>query len=104
MNRPPKSPEVRIYRVGGSVTPPARADVPQYPPDARAAGITGVVIAEIIVDTSGNVTAAKIVQSIPLLDEAALKAVRNWRYAPTVVNGQPVPVSMTVTVNFTLPR
>lgn len=100
---PAQPDENGVYRVGGSVTPPARADVPQYPPDARAAGISGVVIAEIVVDASGKVTAAKIVRSIPLLDEAALKAVRNWRYAPTVVDGQPVPVSMTVTVNFNLP-
>jgi protein TonB len=46
---------------------------------------------------------AKIVQSIPLLDDAALQAVRNWQFAPSVVNGQPVPVRMNVNVNFTLP-
>jgi protein TonB len=92
-----------VYRVGGAITAPARADVPQYPPDARAAGITGVVLAEIVIDTSGSVGDAKVVRSIPLLDEAALQAVRNWRYAPTMVNGEPVPVRMTVTVNFSLP-
>jgi TonB family protein len=90
-----------IYRVGGSVTPPSRLDVPRYPPDASAAGIRGTVVAEIVVDPSGNVTDAKVVQSIPLLDEAALQAVRNWHYAPTVVNGEPVPVRIIVTVNFT---
>jgi TonB family protein len=92
-----------VYRVGGSLTPPARADVPQYPPDARAAGIRGTVVADIVVDASGNVTDAKVLQSIPLLDDAALQAVRNWHYAPTLVNGQPVPVRMTVSVNFSLP-
>ena len=92
-----------VYRVGGSLTAPSRLDVPRYPPDASAAGIRGAVVAEIVVDPSGNVTDAKVLQSIPLLDEAALRAVRNWHYAPTLVNGEPVPVRLTVTVNFTLP-
>ena len=69
----------------------------------RSGTLKGVVVAEVVIDTSGSVTDAKIVQSIPLLDEAALQAVRNWHYAPTMVNGQPVPVRMNVTVNFTLP-
>jgi TonB family protein len=92
-----------VYRVGGPVTAPSRLDVPRYPPEASAARVQGVVIAEVVIDTSGNVTDAKVVRSIPLLDEAALQAVRNWHYAPSVVNGQPVPVRMTVTVNFSLP-
>jgi TonB family protein len=92
-----------VYRVGGPIAPPARVDVPRFPPEAQAAGVDGVVIAEIVVDTSGTVTDARVVRSIPLLDEEALRAVRNWRYAPTMVNGQPVPVRMTVTVNFSLP-
>jgi protein TonB len=45
-----------------------------------------------------------VLRSIPLLDEAALKAVRQWRYTPTLLNGIPVPVIMTVTVTFTLDR
>ena len=92
-----------IYRVGGAVKAPPRLDVPRYPPDASAAGIRGSVVAEIVVDPSGNVTDAKVVESIPLLDEAALQAVRNWHYAPTLVNGEPVPVRIIVTVNFSLP-
>jgi TonB family protein len=87
----------------GPIPPPARADVPQYPSEAAAAGIKGVVVAEVVIDTSGNVTDAKVAQSIPLLDEATLQAVRNWHFAPTLVNGQPVPVRMNVNVNFTLP-
>ena len=92
-----------VYRIGDSLKPPSRADVPQYPPDAQAAGIRGVVVAEVTIDPSGNVAAARIVESIPLLDEAALQAVRNWRFAPTIVNGEAVPVKMNVTVNFSLP-
>jgi TonB family protein len=100
---PGESDQNGVYRVGGAVTPPQRLGTPQYPPEARAAGIQGVVIAEVVIDPFGNVTDAKVLRSIPLLDEPALKAVRDWHYAPTVVNGQPVPVRMTVTVNFTLP-
>lgn len=51
-------------------------------------------------DASGD---ARIVRSIPLLDEAALEAVRKWEFEPTPVDGQAVPVRMNVTVNFTLP-
>ena len=91
-----------VYRVGGPITPPARDDVPHFPPEAQAAGIKGAVVAEVVIDTSGNVTDAKVVQSIPLLDEEALRVVRNWHFAPTIVNGQPVPVRMNLTVNFSL--
>jgi TonB family protein len=89
-----------VYRVGGAVPAPSRVGTPQYPPDAQAAGIQGVVIAEIVVNEAGTVADAKILRSVPLLDEAALEAVRAWQYTPTVVNGQAVPVKLTVTVNF----
>lgn len=92
-----------VYRIGDSLPPPSRADVPRYPVDALAAGIRGTVLTEIVIDGSGSVTDARVVRSIPMLDEAALQAVRNWHFTPTVVNGQPVPVRMTVTVNFAPP-
>jgi TonB family protein len=90
------------YRVGGAIRAPQRLDRPTYPPEAQAAGIKGNVVAEVVIDVAGNVTDAKVLQSIPLLDEAALQAFRNWRFAPTSINGQPVPVRMTVTTNFSL--
>ncbi len=93
-----------VYQVGGPLTPPPRDDVPHYSPEAAAAGIEGVVVAQVVIDTEGKVTDAKVVQSIPLLDDEALRAVRNWHFAPTLVNGQPVPVRMNVNVNFTLGR
>ena len=89
-----------VYRVGGPIAPPSRLDVAKYPPEAVAAGIQGNVLAEIVVNESGDVSDAKVVRSIPMLDEAALQAVRNWHFAPTMVNGQSVPVRMVVTVNF----
>jgi TonB family protein len=93
-----------VYQVGGGLKPPARLDVAVYPPEAMAAGIKGGVQAEVVIDPTGNVTDAKVLQSIPMLDEAALQAVRNWHFQPTLINGEPVPVRMTVTVNFTLNR
>lgn len=93
-----------VYQVGGGLKPPARLDVAVYPPEAMAAGIKGGVRAEVVIDPTGNVIDAKVLQSIPMLDEAALQAVRNWHFQPTLINGQPVPVRMTVTVNFTLNR
>ena len=66
-----------------------------------AAGVDGNVVAEIVINESGDVKDASVLRSVPMLDEAALKAVRNWHFAPTMVNGQAVPVRMTVTVTFT---
>ena len=89
-----------IYRVGGGVPPPQRADTPRYPEEAKAAGIEGVVLAEVVVNAEGIVAEAKIVRSVPMLDEAALETVKQWRFRPSVVNGQPVPTRIVVTINF----
>jgi TonB family protein len=91
-------------RVGGNIKTPAKIrDVrPMYPPDAQAAGVQGVVIIEATIDADGRVSNGRILRSIPPLDDAALTAVRQWEFTPTYLNGAPVPVIMTVTVNFTL--
>jgi TonB family protein len=91
-------------RVGGNIKPPAkiRNVNPLYPEEAKAAGIQGVVILEVRVEGDGTVGDARILRSVPGLDEAALDAVRQWLFTPTLLNGNPVPVLMTVTVNFTL--
>jgi protein TonB len=73
-----------------------------YPEIALRAHIQGVVIVETTIDANGRVIDAKVLRSIPILDEAALDAVRQWEYTPTQLNGIPVPVIMTVTVNFSL--
>jgi protein TonB len=90
--------------VGGVVKPPARTrDVsPVYPPIAQAARVQGIVIIEAIISPAGRVLDARVLRSIPLLDAAALDAVRQWEYTPTLLNGVPVSVVMTVTVNFQL--
>ncbi len=91
-------------RVGGDVRPPQKVHhvAPHYPAIARSAGITGLVILEAVVDTSGSVQDVRVLRSVPLLDDAAVEAVRQWRFTPTLLNGQPVPVIMTVTVSFSL--
>jgi len=90
------------FRVGGTIRQPAKlVDVaPVMPDEARAAGIRGVVILELIIGVDGTVTSARVLRGIPLLDNAALAAARQWRYEPTVVNGQAVPVILTATANF----
>ena len=91
-------------RVGGNIKTPTKVrDVrPLYPLEAQSARIAGVVIIEATIDTDGRVYDAKVLRSIPLLDHAALDAVRQWEFTPTLLEGVPVPVIMTVTVNFTL--
>jgi TonB family protein len=91
-------------RVGGNIRQPTkiRNVPPVYPPEARDAGVTGVVIMEITIGTDGNVRDARVLRSIPLLDQAAIDAVKQWQFTTTELNGQPVPVVMTVTINFSL--
>ena len=102
---PPPQPPPQPVRVGVVRQPAKTRDVaPVYPPIARAAGISGVVIIEALIDIDGRVQQARVLRSIPLLDQAALEAVQQWQYTPTLLNGQPVPVLMTVTVQFILNR
>jgi protein TonB len=101
---PPPPPPPAPVRVGGAIRQPTKTkDVrPVYPPIAQSARVQGVVIIEAIIGPNGSVQEAKVLRSIPLLDAAALDAVKQWQYTPTLLNGIPVPVIMTVTVNFTL--
>jgi TonB family protein len=100
---PAPPPDDKALRVGGAIKPPVKIrDVrPAYPPDALAAGIKGVVILEARIDADGNVENARVLKSIPELDQAAIDAVKQWKFEPTLMNGVPMPVIMTVTINFT---
>ena len=91
-------------RVGGNIKTPVKTrDVrPVYPPVAISARVQGVVIIEATIAPDGSVQDARVLRSIPLLDDAALEAVRQWEFAPTFLNGVAVAVIMTVTVNFSL--
>ena len=93
-------------RVGGNIKPPQRTSNvnPVYPPLAMSSRVQGVVILEAVIGVDGKVTDARVLRSIPLLDQAALDAVKQWEYTPTLLNGAAVPVIMTVTVQFTLPE
>ena len=101
---PPPPPPAAPVRVGGNIKPPQKTrDVrPVYPPIAQSARVQGIVIIEATIGPDGAVKDAKVLRSIPLLDQAALDAVRQWVFTPTLLNGVPVPVIMTVTVQFTL--
>jgi protein TonB len=58
------------------------------------------VLVEVVVDERGGVAAAKVVRSVPMLDDAALESVKQWHFQPSILNGQPVPVRMVVTIVF----
>ena len=98
---PPSGP----LRVGGEITPPAKTkDVePVYPPIAISARVQGLITLEATIDPNGKVVDIKPLGTPqPLLVQAAIDAVKQWEYAPTLFNGVPVPLIMTVTVNFAL--
>jgi periplasmic protein TonB len=101
---PEAPPPPQAVRVGGQIKEPKKTkDVPpQYPDIAKQARVQGVVILECTISPQGRVSDVKILRGIPLLNEAALTAVKQWVYSPTLLNGVPVPVIMTVTVNFRL--
>ncbi len=96
----PKEP----VRVGGQIRAPQKIHdaPPVYPAIAQAARVQGLVILEATIAANGRVVDARVLRSIPLLDQAALDAVRQWQFTPTLLNGSPVPVVMTVTVSFVL--
>ena len=91
-------------RVGGNVKAPVKVrDVkPVYPPDALTARVQGVVILETIIGTDGSIENARVLRPVPMLSDAALAAVSQWRFSSSELNGSPIAVIMTVTVNFTL--
>ncbi len=91
-------------RVGGRVRPP-KAIVqthPNYPPLARQARVQGQVLVDAILDEQGNVIDMKVVSGPPLLYQAALDALKTWKYEPTYLNDQPIAVEMIVTITFQL--
>ncbi len=93
-----------LLRVGGEIPEPRKIGHVDavYPDIAKQARVQGIVILECTIDTQGRVSDVRVLRGIPLLDEAAIEAVRQWVYEPTRLNGVPVPVLMTVTVNFRL--
>jgi len=97
-------PVQQAVRVGGHIKEPKKLKNigPVYPDIAKQARVQGIVILEATISPQGKVSDVKVLRGNPLLDPAAIEAVRQWVYTPTLLNGVPVPVIMTVTVNFTL--
>jgi len=91
-------------RVGGGVRSPGRVNGNgrvAYPPEARAASVQGTIVLDIRIEPDGHVSHARVLRSIPELDRAALDAVMLWEFSPPLVNDNPAPVLMTVTMQFT---
>jgi protein TonB len=76
--------------------------MPEYPPIAREAHIQGIVVLQAEISKSGTINDVQVVSGPPQLAPAALEAVRQWRYKPYYLNGQPVEIQTTINVNFTL--
>jgi protein TonB len=102
----PAPPPVKPVHVGGDIRAPRKiVDVAAvYPPVAVKAQLEGVVILEATIGANGHVQDTKVLRGVPLLEDAAVEAVRQWVYTPTLLNGVPTPVIMTVTVTFRLQR
>jgi periplasmic protein TonB len=106
---PPPPPPSRgknapLLRIGGDVLAGKllyRVD-PEYPALARIARVSGRVILEATIDEEGNVASIKILSGHILLNEAAVASVKQWKYSPTVLNGEPIKVQAAITVNFNL--
>jgi protein TonB len=91
-------------RAENDIKPPKliKEVAPVYPEVARVAVIEGVVILGVKTDEAGKVKDVIVLRSIPLLDQAAIDAVRQWVYEPMIIDGKAVPVVFTVTVRFQL--
>src|SRR5262249_32298358 len=89
---------------GGAVPAPEKVFnvPPEYPAPARAARTEGTVDLDILISANGTVEDARLIQGNPMLSQAAVAAVKRWKYAPTVINGTPVPVRMVAKVTFVL--
>jgi protein TonB len=101
---PPKPTAPQRVKQGGQVTAASLVTQtrPVYPALARQARIQGSVILHAIIDKDGKVAQLEVISGHPLLVQSALDAVKQWRYKPTMLNGDPVEVDTTITVTFTM--
>lgn len=97
----PIAPEQPV-RVGGQIKEPRKLKhvPPTYPDDAKRAGLEGKVVLDCTIDVEGRVTEARVLEGAPPLSDAVMKAVKQWRYTPTLLNGKAVPVIMKVTTEY----
>jgi len=96
-------PNFRI-KVGGNVQQQMLVNQPHpvYPPEAKAARVQGVVKLRAVIGTDGAVKTLEVIEGDPTLAAAAISAVKQWVYKPTLLNGNPVEVATQIDVNFTL--
>jgi TonB family protein len=102
----PESTPIKRIRVASRV---AEANLihdvaPQYPPEAGRARVEGAVVLMAVIGKDGSVQDVRVESGLPLLAQAAIDAVRQWRYRPYLLNGEPVEVDSRITINFTLSR
>jgi protein TonB len=90
--------------IGGDVQPAKllKSVPPVYPPAARMQRVAGDVKIDALVDVAGNVSAMKVLSGPTLLHQAAMNALRQWKYEPAKLDGNPTPMHLTVTVQFRL--
>jgi TonB family protein len=105
---PSTAPSGGVFRVGGGVSPPAvlsRVE-PRYPDEARKAKCGGTTVAEAIVRKDGTVSILRIARSAGCagLDDAAIEALKQWRFRPGMKDGMPVDVAINIEINFNLGR
>lgn len=107
--RPPSEEELKAFAKGaiqavGEIRPPKliKDVAPIYPELARKAGVSGIIVLSVRTDVYGRVTEVKVLRSIPLLDQAAVDAVRQWIYEPKLIEGKPSPVVFSLTITFKL--
>jgi TonB family protein len=103
---PASGPKLQPMRIGGNVhfSKLIRRVDPIYPMEARQQGIEGVVIVEAYVGLEGEVLSTRVMKGIPPLDDAAVEAIRQWRYTPCLLNGEPQLWLTTVTLVFKLDK
>jgi protein TonB len=101
---PPRPHQTGPLRVGGNVQAARIVNrvQPVYPPLARQTRISGTVRLHAIIGKNGTIESLEVMSGHPLLQQAALDAVRQWRYQPTLLNGEPVDVDTTIDVIFSL--
>lgn len=93
------------YQIGGGIKPPVKIlySQPRYTEEARKARIQGIVILQCVVDVNGNVTQVQLVKGLTLgLSESAIETVKQWKYKPATLDGEPVPVYYLIRVGFWL--
>jgi protein TonB len=77
---------------------------PIYPPVAGRARIEGTVVLLAVIAKDGTVQEVRVESGLPVLAQAAMNAVKQWRYKPYLLEGEPIEVDSQITINFTLPR